>query len=368
MKNILYLFLLPLLFSCNNSNLTFEGQVIDGDVSKIRLAIVDNAKITWLKTIEKSSIAKYKFGVTHTGDKKNYAIFVNDELIPVHQLHTIEGHYQKDIDLSAFHAQEANIIHTYNLDRQFNAINMAYHKNIRVASDKYKEVKKNGSPLKQVLAKQQYESEKQAESDALIEKVTALIKDNLDNELAFKNLSMYHAQISIDDLDYILVNAGPNIKKTYNYQMLKSMFESKQDLQFGKKAPNFSIKTLDGNTIELNNYRGKVVVLDFWASWCTPCIAALPGMKDLYAKYKDKGLEIIAISIDTKASAWEKASDENQLPFINASNLQGNNCPVAKKYGVTAIPHVYLIDQNGVLIADKMTKKELDKKINELLK
>ena len=128
---------------------------------------------------------------------------------------------------------------------------------------------------------------------------------------------------------------------------------------------DFTLKNLAGEDFTLSSLKGKYVILDFWASWCGPCRASIPGVKELYAKYKDKGLEVVGVSCDRKPEDWKKASEEEQFPWINLIDTQDAN-RVATKYAVHYIPTMYLIDKEGKMIG-KMKHHELDAKLKELL-
>ena len=115
------------------------------------------------------------------------------------------------------------------------------------------------------------------------------------------------------------------------------------------KAPNFSLKTSSGKTIVLSKLRGKVVVVNFWATWCGPCRAEIPGFVDVYEKYKSKGLEIVGISLDE--GGWHDVK-----PFVKEYNISypvvlGNN-RVARDYGnIDAIPTTFIVDKHGNIVS-----------------
>ncbi|WP_037576525.1 redoxin domain-containing protein [Sporocytophaga myxococcoides] len=135
----------------------------------------------------------------------------------------------------------------------------------------------------------------------------------------------------------------------------------------GQKAPDFEIEDPNGKTIRLSDLSGKVVLLDFWASWCMPCREANPEVVAIYQKYQDKGFEIFSVSLDTKREAWLNAIKKDQLTWPNhGSDLKGWENEVAELYEVSGIPATFLIDEKGIVIGTDLDEYDLDKKLNFL--
>ena len=136
----------------------------------------------------------------------------------------------------------------------------------------------------------------------------------------------------------------------------------------GNMAPAFSLPDTSGNSISLENYKGKVVLLDFWASWCPDCRRANPYMVELYRRYHAKGLEFIGISLDNKRERWTAAIAADTLAWTHLSSLKGWNCPVAVEYNIHWIPTVVLIDRDGRIVCRGLEGDALEAKIKETLK
>lgn len=136
----------------------------------------------------------------------------------------------------------------------------------------------------------------------------------------------------------------------------------------GEKAPTFSIKDQQGTSHSFVSIAKdkKVVLLDFWASWCGPCRKEIPNVKKQYELYKDKGFEVISISIDKDENAWKKALDEEQLPWPNFLDREG----VSNLYHVKSIPAMYLLKPDGTIIAEGMDARgeALSKRLSSMLK
>jgi thiol-disulfide isomerase/thioredoxin len=114
--------------------------------------------------------------------------------------------------------------------------------------------------------------------------------------------------------------------------------------------------------------KAKYTFIDFWASWCAPCRVQGRALIPLYAKYKSKGLKVIAVSLDTNPAAWKKAIRADGYTWVNLSDLKGFESPIILKYGITAIPRNFLIDPNGKIIAKDLHGSELEAKLAELFK
>ena len=138
----------------------------------------------------------------------------------------------------------------------------------------------------------------------------------------------------------------------------------------GAMAPVFTQNDVDGKPVSLSNFRGKYVLLDFWASWCAPCRRENPNVVKMYHQYKDKNFTIVSVSLDQpgKKDAWLAAIKADGLDWTQVSDLQFWDNAVAKQYGVKAIPQNYLIDPTGKIIAENLVGPELENKLAEVLK
>lgn len=140
------------------------------------------------------------------------------------------------------------------------------------------------------------------------------------------------------------------------------------DALVGKKAMDFNVKALDGNDLSLEKYRGNVILLDFWAVWCGPCIAEMPNVKQVYDKYKDENFQIIGISLDESRDKLVDYLEKEGITWPQFFDGNGWKNQVAQLYGIRAIPHMYLIDGEGVIRKSDVRGAALEPAVAELVR
>ena len=143
--------------------------------------------------------------------------------------------------------------------------------------------------------------------------------------------------------------------------------KAKAQPKYGQYAYEISLPSVTGDTLKLSSLKGKVVLLDFWASWCSPCRASNKRLTRLYPKYKDKGFEIFSVSIDDKKRDWIKAIGKDKINWLQVIDPGGWSAPTAVKWRIDGIPTSYLIDKTGKLIGMDLEGKDLEKSLQELL-
>jgi len=135
--------------------------------------------------------------------------------------------------------------------------------------------------------------------------------------------------------------------------------------EVGAVLPNIELPDAEGKIISLESLRGKYVLVDFWATWCGPCVREIPNLKEAYQNYNEKGFEIFSISIDVNHAAWLDFLKKHELSWSNVTDLEGS--PTANQMAIKYIPHTFLLDPNGVIIAVNLREEALENKLAELM-
>jgi peroxiredoxin len=149
---------------------------------------------------------------------------------------------------------------------------------------------------------------------------------------------------------------------------IKQKFASERATMIGAEAPDIRLPTPQGDTLSLSSLRGKVVLIDFWASWCRPCRVENPEVKKLYEKFKSKGFEIYAVSLDGDKASWEGAIRQDGLTWKHVSDLQKWGSQAARLYKVSGIPYTVLLDEKGNILAKNLRSHALGEFLTEYFK
>ena len=205
------------------------------------------------------------------------------------------------------------------------------------------------------------EKSKQFSQDFIKENPSALISALLlQNLLRAKSLPATDVKTYYDALT-------EDIKATKPGKAIAKELANVLATEIGATAPSFSGPSPDGNTLALSDVKGKLVLVDFWAAWCKPCRAENPNIVSVYNKYKEKGFNVIGVSLDRKSEDWLKAIEADGLAWNHISNLKYFNDPIAKMYNVNAIPAAFLLDENGVIVGKNLRGPALEQKVAEFL-
>lgn len=196
------------------------------------------------------------------------------------------------------------------------------------------------------------------------------VKDNLNNPSGIAMFIYESSQFETDEIKEILGMLSAKDKELAPIKKIAKRMDAIENTAEGKPFVDLKSKNQDGKDIALSDYAGKnkLVLVDFWASWCPPCRKDMPEVVELYKKYQPKGFEVVGVSLDEDAEAWKNALTAMNMTWPQMSDLKGWESDMAGEYAVNSIPHTVLIDQDGKIIAKNLRGEELAKKVAEILK
>jgi peroxiredoxin len=210
--------------------------------------------------------------------------------------------------------------------------------------------------------------------DAYQERFSALVVKNKSSLAVLAGIQQLNPNKYLNlykEVDAALTAKYPSSKYLANLKKDIAAYEAQAQksnrLAAGTVAPDFSLPTPEGKSIALSSFRGKVVLVDFWASWCGPCRKENPNVVAIYKKFHNKGFEICSVSLDDDKDKWLNAIKADGLIWNHISDLKGWDSKAAKLYGVDAIPFTLLLDKEGKIIDKGLRGKDLELKIQAAL-
>lgn len=219
----------------------------------------------------------------------------------------------------------------------------------------------------QKMAKQKEFSElEEAYSQAIKEGV----QKNITNPVGVFLFKQTFYNNSTDENEALLQQIPANFQNDETIVRIKEMTDKQKKTAVGTQFVDFEMQTPEGKTVKLSDYvgKGKVVLVDFWASWCGPCRREMPNLVETYAKYKGKNFEIVGVSLDQDGAVWKEAIKKLDMTWPQMSDLKFWQSEGAQLYAVNSIPHTVLIDGEGTIIARGLHGEGLQEKLAEVLK
>jgi len=379
MKNILFLILFTIFFSCNSSG-GGDRYIIDGKIENLngKKIILEKLTLQQVIAIDSTSISNDgKFKLSNYAEK---------------------GFYRLRVDNFAWIMLLENATFKFSADAKDP---IGYNISGTEANNEMQEAVKYISTRQhelQLMNEEYYRKQNAGLSIDSLQQFATLIQQSgtqFENTLKDKVASSKETFVALYYTSFLPMNKYPKenaavVKRlekdypnsVYTKEMktayaqiegqLKAM-EMKQKAEsataIGSEAPELDYTSLSGKNIKLSSLRGKVVLVDFWASWCGPCRRENPSVVAAYKKFKDKGFTIYSVSLDQDKTRWQGAITQDGLVWENhVSDLKGWSSEPAAKYGVQSIPAQFLLDKEGKVIAKNLRGEDLDRALEEILK
>jgi peroxiredoxin len=175
-------------------------------------------------------------------------------------------------------------------------------------------------------------------------------------------------KVDVPLIEPIYTAMSKNLQASDAGKELAQRIAAAKNIKIGAMAPGFTQNDVNGKAVKLADLKGKPLLVEFWASWCGPCRAENPNLISQYQLYKDKGFQIIAVSLDDHKDKWLEAIAKDGMPWIHVSDLKGWNNEVGRLYGIRAVPANFLLDGEGKIIAASLRGEALNKKLAEVFK
>jgi peroxiredoxin len=362
-KSVSLLLVIMVLFSCTSKpHYTVNGKITGSDSIMFYLQKRDDGK-----TITIDSARSHKGSFTLKGGLLDYPQMIQ----------LVAGKTRKR---TAFYLENSEITITGSLDSLFSA---------RITGsktqDQYNAFIESNKPLSNVYSKlyEEYRVARKANNTARIASIEKqadsiqkemmklqrkFVKDNPASYITPSVLASLSSQMEPQDLELALSELDTTIAALPQIKVLKERVMAMKAVSEGQKAPDFTMNDPEDKPVSLSSRIGsKLLLIDFWASWCNPCRQENPNVVKVYSEFHKKGFDVLGVSLDQKKEAWVKAISDDKLTWTHVSDLKYWGNDAARLYAVNQIPSNFLLDDKGIIIGRNLRGDDLYKKVKEIL-
>ncbi|WP_277120178.1 TlpA disulfide reductase family protein [Bacteroides ndongoniae] len=364
MKKLTYVLAATLLAACNSGN---NGYTITGTVEG-----ANDGDMVYLQGVEGRQLVKLDSAVIKNGT----FTFTGKQDTAVNRYLTYKNNEDNGMAMDFFLENGKIAIQlTKDNDAATGTPNNDAYQEIRTQLNSLmKQMETLYSALSDTTLTDEQREAKGKEIEGLQEKMIGVAKDgiakNITNPVGIHLLKQNYYYMDVNELDPLMPQIPAMYDQDERIVQIKANVKQMKATAVGQKFTDFEMQTPEGEKVKLSDYvgKGKVVLVDFWASWCGPCRREMPNLVDLYAKYKNKNFEIVGVSLDQSGEAWKNAIKQLNISWPQMSDLKYWDCEGAKLYAVSSIPHTVLIDKDGTILARGLAGEALQEKLAEVIK
>ncbi len=227
-----------------------------------------------------------------------------------------------------------------------------------------KEAKEAGDPVAEAEAVARYVKANKVHRNELID----FTEDSIGPSVAlYGTMLRWTGDDAVDRLDRLVSAYEGKYPNTTSASAMREKVERFRRVAIGAKAPKLEGPTPDGGVLSLNDIDADYVLIDFWASWCGPCISQVPDLIAVHDEFKDRGFDILSVSVDSREEKWKAAIDKYSLAWPHISDVKGWESPLARDYNVTFVPYNFLVDRQGTILAKNLHTTELYEAVDKLV-
>ena len=362
MKKFLFLSAIAVIFAAcqSKSEYTISGEVTDTSFEGQQVNLVANIDNN-METVDSTIVTNGKF--TFKGDAETpvlrFLAIDNARTIVMLEPGKINVIYDTDFQVSGTPLND-----DFN---EFNAKQKDLNEEMMAISNQYRAAEADGTLTDELSSELRLSLNEVRENGKVM--FLDFIEENINNELGQYMFLTSAGMFEIEEQKKILAMASEDFKADENVKPIIARIEAAEAVAIGNDFVDITMLNPEGETISLSDYagKGKYVFIDFWAAWCGPCVQEMPNVVEAYKKYKDKGLEIVGVSLDQDKDKWIQGIEDMNMTWPQMSDLKLWESEAVALYGIRSIPHTVLLDKEGKIIAKNLRDKELHEKLAELL-